>query len=275
MSDESACMVPTQGVGWGPMNELQRKREVRHEALCANAREVTLLHLRGESRYARVELAATKVYGRGVKELDTTIAGLLVDYLHSHGLVPEDGMEIRFPRPVNPLNTLVLRTTAAGFTIHERESQDARETLQEALGRVPHPTFKEGEIIRHAATRGVYRVLQVPAKGRLLEATLENYYVYACARTQAQFVRPQGEMEDGRFLVSTGDPEPGERVECALCGVLIHGRLFKPLVQGTELDPHCTSCARKVEDAFKDTSDEATQLITSLLTRRKRGLSGG
>lgn len=59
----------------------------------------------------------------------------------------------------------------------------------------PNPKFQTGEILRHLKTGGLYRIV-----GRaMIEATLTPAYVYESISTGDHWVRPQAEMEDGRF----------------------------------------------------------------------------
>jgi hypothetical protein len=66
--------------------------------------------------------------------------------------------------------------------------------------RKTHPgLFPIGSQLRHKKTGGFYLVIGL-AK---IEATLEMAYVYESMQTHDYWVRPQAEMEDGRFeLVS-------------------------------------------------------------------------
>ena len=66
--------------------------------------------------------------------------------------------------------------------------------------RKTHPSlFPIGSQLRHKKTGGCYFVICL-AK---IEATLEIAYVYESMQTHDYWVRPQTEMEDGRFeLVS-------------------------------------------------------------------------
>lgn len=66
--------------------------------------------------------------------------------------------------------------------------------------RETHPSlFPIGSQLRHKKTDGFYLVIGL-AK---IEATLEMAYVYESMQTHDYWVRPQAEMEDGRFeLVS-------------------------------------------------------------------------
>jgi hypothetical protein len=59
-----------------------------------------------------------------------------------------------------------------------------------------HPSlFPIGSQLRHKKTGGFYLVIGL-AK---IEATLEMAYVYESMQTHDYWVRPQAEMEDGRF----------------------------------------------------------------------------
>ena len=55
--------------------------------------------------------------------------------------------------------------------------------------------FSIGSVIKHKKTGGLYRVIGL-AK---IEATLEMAYVYESLQTHDYWIRPQAEMEDGRF----------------------------------------------------------------------------
>jgi hypothetical protein len=62
--------------------------------------------------------------------------------------------------------------------------------------RKTHPSlFPIGSQLRHKKTGGFYLVIGL-AK---IEATLEMAYVYESMQTHDYWVRPQTEMEDGRF----------------------------------------------------------------------------
>ena len=59
--------------------------------------------------------------------------------------------------------------------------------------------FKPGSKLRHKKTGGFYKVLLLAN----VEATLESAYVYESLQSHDFWIRPQAEMEDGRFeLVS-------------------------------------------------------------------------
>jgi hypothetical protein len=55
--------------------------------------------------------------------------------------------------------------------------------------------FPIGSRLKHLKTGGYYRIAGL-AK---IEATLEMAYVYESLQTHDYWVRPQAEMEDGRF----------------------------------------------------------------------------
>lgn len=62
--------------------------------------------------------------------------------------------------------------------------------------RQTHPSlFPIGSVLRHKKTSGLYQVIGL-AK---IEATLEVAYVYESRQTHDYWIRPQAEMEDGRF----------------------------------------------------------------------------
>lgn len=60
--------------------------------------------------------------------------------------------------------------------------------------------FKHGQRVRHVATGRVYRIVDLPARCRI-EATGAPAYSYCLAFEPeiTLWVRPQSEMEDGRF----------------------------------------------------------------------------
>jgi hypothetical protein len=55
--------------------------------------------------------------------------------------------------------------------------------------------FPTGAQLKHKKTGGFYKVIGL-AK---IEATLEMAYVYESMQTHDYWIRPQDEMEDGRF----------------------------------------------------------------------------
>jgi hypothetical protein len=55
--------------------------------------------------------------------------------------------------------------------------------------------FKPGTKLKHIKTGGFYKVLLLAN----IEATLEPAYVYESLQSQDFWIRPQREMEDGRF----------------------------------------------------------------------------
>lgn len=57
--------------------------------------------------------------------------------------------------------------------------------------------FKPGCKLRHKKTDGFYKVLLLAN----VEATLEPAYVYESMQSHDFWIRPQAEMEDGRFEV--------------------------------------------------------------------------
>jgi hypothetical protein len=62
--------------------------------------------------------------------------------------------------------------------------------------RKTHPSlFAIGSTLKHKKTGGFYQVIGL-AK---IEATLEMAYVYESKQTHDYWIRPQAEMEDGRF----------------------------------------------------------------------------
>lgn len=63
------------------------------------------------------------------------------------------------------------------------------------------PAFKVGQRVRHIKSGGVYRVVDLPSRCRLA-ANGEPAYSYTLAEPNGDitlWVRPQAEMEDGRF----------------------------------------------------------------------------
>jgi hypothetical protein len=58
------------------------------------------------------------------------------------------------------------------------------------------PKFQAGDRLQHLKTGGFYRVLCL-AK---IEASLEEAYVYEALINGSHWIRPQIEMEDGRFI---------------------------------------------------------------------------
>jgi hypothetical protein len=63
------------------------------------------------------------------------------------------------------------------------------------LPQSPQGKFPIGSQLKHLKTGGYYRVIGL-AK---IEATLEMAYVYESLQTKDYWIRPQTEMEDGRF----------------------------------------------------------------------------
>lgn len=55
--------------------------------------------------------------------------------------------------------------------------------------------FKPGTKLKHIKTGGFYKVLLLAN----IEATLEPAYVYESLQSHDFWIRPQREMEDGRF----------------------------------------------------------------------------
>lgn len=55
--------------------------------------------------------------------------------------------------------------------------------------------FKPGSKLRHVKTGGFYKVVLLANQ----EATLESAYVYESMQSHDFWIRPQAEMEDGRF----------------------------------------------------------------------------
>ena len=61
------------------------------------------------------------------------------------------------------------------------------------------PKFYVGQILEHLKTRDTYMVLNTPDNVRI-EATNAPSYIYMHIPTMQIWVRPQDEMEDGRFV---------------------------------------------------------------------------
>jgi hypothetical protein len=57
--------------------------------------------------------------------------------------------------------------------------------------------FKPGSKLRHVKTGGFYKVVFLAN----VEATLEPANVYESMQSQDFWIRPQSEMEDGRFVL--------------------------------------------------------------------------
>ena len=55
--------------------------------------------------------------------------------------------------------------------------------------------FKPGTKLKHIKTGGFYKVVMLAN----IEATLEPAYVYESLQSHDFWIRPQDEMEDGRF----------------------------------------------------------------------------
>jgi hypothetical protein len=55
--------------------------------------------------------------------------------------------------------------------------------------------FKPGSKLKHLKTGGFYKVVMLAN----IEATLEPAYVYESLQSHNFWIRPQAEMEDGRF----------------------------------------------------------------------------
>lgn len=60
-------------------------------------------------------------------------------------------------------------------------------------------SFEKGDTVKHQKSGGVYKILLSPEDLVYIEATNELAYVYQ-SHTGAKWVRPQSEMEDGRFI---------------------------------------------------------------------------
>jgi hypothetical protein len=59
--------------------------------------------------------------------------------------------------------------------------------------------FKPGAKLKHIKTGGLYKVLLIAN----VEASLEPAYVYESLQSHDFWIRPQAEMEDGRFELVT------------------------------------------------------------------------
>ena len=57
--------------------------------------------------------------------------------------------------------------------------------------------FKPGAKLKHVKTGGFYKVVMLAN----IEATLEPAYVYESLQSHDFWIRPQVEMEDGRFTL--------------------------------------------------------------------------
>jgi hypothetical protein len=57
--------------------------------------------------------------------------------------------------------------------------------------------FPIGSKLQHKKTGGFYEVMGIAT----IEANLEKAYVYLSLQTHDYWVRPQAEMEDGRFIL--------------------------------------------------------------------------
>jgi hypothetical protein len=57
--------------------------------------------------------------------------------------------------------------------------------------------FKPGAKLKHIKTGGFYKVVMLAN----IEATLEPAYVYESLQSHDFWIRPQAEMEDGRFAL--------------------------------------------------------------------------
>ncbi len=57
--------------------------------------------------------------------------------------------------------------------------------------------FKPGSKLRHIKSGGFYRVVFLAN----IESTLESAYVYESLQSESFWIRPQAEMEDGRFVL--------------------------------------------------------------------------
>ena len=69
--------------------------------------------------------------------------------------------------------------------------------------------FKQGDVVRHLKTGNVYQIIT----DARLESTLEDVFVYrALAAEKSTWVRPKGEMQDGRFVLVTSNHR-GENLE--------------------------------------------------------------
>lgn len=62
------------------------------------------------------------------------------------------------------------------------------------------PKFQAGDQLIHLKSGGLYRVIGV---GKM-EANLLDVYIYEAMRNHTLWVRPQAEMEDGRFIKQPG-----------------------------------------------------------------------
>lgn len=69
------------------------------------------------------------------------------------------------------------------------------------------PKFRVGERLRHVKSGRIYRIVDLPTRMRI-EATAAPAYSYCLADSPdiTLWVRPQVELEDGRFVSVNGHP---------------------------------------------------------------------
>lgn len=66
--------------------------------------------------------------------------------------------------------------------------------------------YSHGAVVRHRVTGGVYVILGTPSDGFVIEDTNEPAYLYKGSKEV--WVRPQSEMEDGRFVLEASVLHP-------------------------------------------------------------------
>lgn len=68
----------------------------------------------------------------------------------------------------------------------------------------PECKFLGGDHVKHVKSGGVYAIRWSPADNFVIEATVEPAYVYESVspHQNTRWIRPQSEMEDGRFVIS-------------------------------------------------------------------------
>jgi hypothetical protein len=68
--------------------------------------------------------------------------------------------------------------------------------------------FSKGTVVQHLKTQGVYTIMETPESLRLEKG---NQPAYLYTDHVIQWVRPQSEMEDGRFILFTGENQPSDK----------------------------------------------------------------
>ena len=59
--------------------------------------------------------------------------------------------------------------------------------------------FRMNQMVRHVKTGGEYKIIGTPHRFRI-EATNQPAYAYTKSPVDKIWIRPQAEMEDGRFV---------------------------------------------------------------------------